>query len=209
MNSHYPKIKAITFDIGNVLVHWDPRLAYAPLFKGRDKELDYFLNEVCSLKWHTRHDRGVPFAENIHLLQKQFPDHADMIGIYEDIWDDMFGGIIQGTVDLLYTLQGMNYPLFALTNFAADQFADFKASHEFMALFKDVIVSGEEKIVKPDPRIYHILLDRSGIAAEETLFIDDRMENLIAAQKIGFHTHLFTNAENLKSCLVDRGILPG
>lgn len=209
MKPYSPLIKAIIFDIGNVLIHWNPRFAYAPLFKGRDEELDYFLNEVCSLEWHTQHDLGVPFPENMCLLQKQFPDYADMIGLYENIWDDMFGSIIQGSVDLLYQLQDMNYPLFALTNFAADKFATFKANYKFMALFQDIVVSGEEQIVKPDPRIYQILLDRTGIPAEQTLFIDDRMENLIAAQEIGLQTHLFTDAENLKSYLIDRGTLPG
>lgn len=207
MNPHFAQIKAITFDIGNVLVHWDPRLAYAPLFDGRNEELDYFLNEVCSLEWHTQHDLGVPFPENIHLLQKRFPDHAPMIGIYEREWDNMFGDIIQGTVDLLYALRDLNYPLFALTNFSADKFSDFRQKHEFMTLFQTIVVSGEEKIIKPDARIYQILLDRVGIAAEQILFIDDRRENLVTAQEIGLQTHLFTDADNLKSYLTDRGIL--
>ncbi len=208
MKKHYPQIKAITFDIGNVLVQWDPRLAYGPLFSGRNEELDYFLNEVCTLEWHTRHDKGVPFPENIRFLQEQFPDHAEMIGIYENEWENMFGYIIQGCVALLYQLNELNYPLFALTNFAADKFADFRQKHDFMALFQDVIVSGEEKITKPDSRIYKILLERTGIAAKQTLFIDDRMENLIAAQELGLQTHLFTNADNLKSYLIDQRILP-
>ncbi len=205
--THSPEIKAIIFDVGNVLVHWDPRLAYAPLFKDRNEELDYFLSEICNLEWHTQHDLGIPFPDNIRLLQKQHPHYAEMIGVYESEWDNMFGDIIQGSVELLHQLGAMKYPLFALTNFAADRFADFRDSHEFMALFQDVIISGTEKITKPDPRIYQILLDRVDIPAQHMFFIDDRMENLIAAQKFGIHTHLFTDAENLKSDMIDRGIL--
>lgn len=202
-----PDIKAIIFDVGNVLVHWDPRLAYGPLFQGRDEELDFFLNEVCTLQWHGNHDRGVSFPENIRMLQKLFPDHAPMIGVFEREWDNMFGDIIQGTVDLLHRLRKKKYPLFALTNFPADKFADFRQRYKFMDLFQDIIVSGEEKITKPDSRIYQILLHRTGIPAEHMLFIDDRTENLVAAQGHGLQTYLFTNADHLKSYLTDRNIL--
>ena len=206
--TYYLPVKAVTFDVGNVLVHWDPRLAYAPYFQGRAEELDYFLNEVCTLSWHSRHDQGIPFAENIRALQNQFPSHAAMIGLYETEWDNMFGGIIEGTVEILHQLQEQQYSLFALTNYAADKFSDFRKKHDFMALFDDIIISGVEKIIKPDPRIYQILLDRSDIAAEQILFIDDRKENLIAAQAFGIQTHLFTNAEALREDLRNRGMLP-
>ena len=203
------QIKAITFDIGNVLVHWDPRRAYAPFFQGRNEELEYFLTKVCSLEWHTRHDLGVPFQENIRLLQDKFPDYATLIGIYEQEWDNMFDGPIQGTVDLLHRLSDLNYPLYALTNFAADKFEDFRQKHDFMALFQDCIISGEEKITKPDSRIYHILLERTSIPKEQMLFIDDRMENIRAAAKAGMQTHHFTDADSLAAHLTHRGILPG
>jgi len=205
---HFPAVKAFAFDVGNVLVQWNPRLAYAPLFQGRHEDLDFFLNEVCTLTWHTRHDQGISFPENMRLLQKQFPEHSSMIGLYEREWDNMFGEIMDTTVDLLYRLRAQKYPLFALTNFPADKFSDFRRKHDFMGLFQDIIVSGEEKITKPDPRIYQILLDRTGFPAEQTLFIDDRMENLTAAQAFGLQTHLFTDADNLKSDLLNRGILP-
>lgn len=204
-----PLIKAITFDIGNVLIHWDPRRAYAPLFQDRNDDLEYFLTEVCSLEWHTRHDLGLSFPENIRQLQEQFPDYAPMIGIYEREWDNMFGDIIQGTVDLLPRLTDLNYPLFALTNFAADKFADFRQNNDFMALFQDCIVSGEERITKPDARIYQILLNRSRVPAAQMLFIDDRRENIRAADQAGMQTHLFTDSDRLTSHLRDRGILPG
>jgi len=201
-------IKAITFDVGNVLVRWDPRLAYEPLFKGREDDLHYFLNEICTLDWHTKHDQGVSFAENSRLLQKQFPEYAALISQYDSLWDNMFGGVIEGSIALLYQLHDLNYALFALTNFAADKFSDFKQAHGFMDLFQDIIVSGEEKITKPDPRIYQILLERTALPAAQTLFIDDRMENIIAAQKCGLQTLVFTNAEQLKTDLKDRGLIP-
>jgi len=204
-----PQINAVIFDIGNVLVRWDPRLAYAPLFQGREEDLDYFLNEVCSLDWHTRHDQGMSFRDNIRNRQQEFPEYADMIARFETEWDNMFDGVIEGTVDLLYQLRDRHYPLFGLTNFAAGKYTDFCRKYSFMSLFEDVIVSGVEKVTKPDPRIYRILLDRTAIAAERTLFIDDRQENLRAAEKFGLQTHLFIDAETLAQDMADRGILPG
>ncbi|VAV88155.1 hypothetical protein MNBD_ALPHA02-1676 [hydrothermal vent metagenome] len=200
-------IKAITFDVGNVLVRWDPRNAYAPLFQNKS-DLDHFLNNVCSLDWHTNHDRGMSFEDNIRARQKEFPEHAPMIGLYETIWDDMFSGIIEETVDLLHQLHAQNIPLFALTNFPAGKYVDFQEKYDFTALFQDAIVSGVEKITKPDPRLYQILLDRTGIPPEHILFIDDRLENLKTAQDLGFQTHHFVGADNLKEFLQTNNILP-
>lgn len=200
-------ITAIVFDVGNVLVHWNPRRAYAPLFKGRERELDYFLNEICTLEWHTEHDRGISFCDNARALQQKFPDHAPMIARYEREWDNMFGGIIEGIVPLIHALHDLNYPLFALTNFAADKFADFKQQNDFMTLFQDLIVSGEEKIAKPDPRLYHILLKRAKLPANQMLFIDDRQENLDVAQSLGLQTHLFKDSAALRADLIARKIL--
>ncbi len=202
------KIKAIIFDVGNVLVHWDPRRAYEPLFEGRNDDLDYFLNEVCTLEWHTKHDQGVPFSDNIGALQEKFPHYQDMIAVFEQEWDNMMGDIIHGTVGLLHQLHDLRYPLFALTNFPACKFAEFRQQHKFMSLFQDIVISGEEKITKPDPRIYQILLKRTGIAADRMLFIDDRMENLEAAQDCGLQIQHFTTAEQLEKDMRHRGILP-
>jgi len=200
-------IKAITFDVGNVLVRWDPRNAYAPLFQSKS-DLDHFLNNICSLEWHTNHDRGMSFAENIRVRQTEFPEHAPMIGLYETIWDDMFDGIIEETVTLLHQLHAQNIPLFALTNFPADKYTDFQEKYDFMALFQDVIVSGVEKITKPDPRLYQILLDRADIQPEHILFIDDRMENLKTAQDLGFQTHHFIDAADLITVLNTYNVIP-
>ncbi|MCF6214579.1 MAG: HAD family phosphatase [Emcibacter sp.] len=202
-----PPIKAIIFDIGNVLVRWGPRRAYVPLFKDRPQELDFFLSTVCTLEWHTRHDQGVPFSENIRFLQKQYPEYAPMIAAYDSQWDNMFGGIIEGTIQILHQLHDLNYTLFGLTNFPAEKFPAFKQNHDFMDLFLDIIVSGEEKITKPDPRIYQILLNRTGIPATHSLFIDDRLENIIAARKMGLQTHQFTSPENLRTYLIRRQII--
>ncbi|PCJ43245.1 MAG: HAD family hydrolase [Alphaproteobacteria bacterium] len=199
-------IKAVTFDVGNVLVRWDPRNAYAPLFQNKS-DLDHFLNNICSLEWHTNHDRGMSFADNIRVRQKKFPEHAPMIGLYESIWDDMFGGIIEETVTLLHQLHAQNIPLFALTNFPAGKYDDFQEKYDFTALFQDAIVSGVEKITKPDPRLYQILLDRAGIPPEHILFIDDRLENLKPAEELGLQTHHFVGADNLKEFLQKNNIL--
>ncbi|PHZ86187.1 HAD family hydrolase [Paremcibacter congregatus] len=204
---HIP-ITALVFDIGNVVVKWDPRFAYKPLFDGREEELDYFLTHVCTLAWHTRHDQGVPFNDNITRLQQQFPDHHEMIGLFETLWDQMFDGLIEETIALLYQLDAQQHPLYALTNFPAEKFTRFQQKHAFTALFKDSIVSGTEKITKPDPRLYEILLKRVGVAAQNILFIDDRMENLQAAEIFGIQTHLFTTPARLEEDLISRDLLP-
>lgn len=201
-------IKAITFDLGNVLIPWDIRRAYTPLFRDRDDlNLDFFLNNVCTLKWHTLHDQGMAFAENIKRRQQLYPEYSNMIAIFEDQWDNMFGDVNKDIIALLHHLHAEDYPLYVLSNIATDKFIRFEKKHSFMALFQDAIVSGEEKITKPDPRLYHILLQRTGVAAENMLFIDDRDENLIPAQDMGIQCRLFTTAEQLRSDLTDLGIL--
>lgn len=202
-----PPVKAIIFDIGNVLVRWNPHNAFAPLFKNRAGELDYFLNEICSPAWHDRHDQGITFAENITALQKKFPEHHDMIAAYDTLWDDMFDGVIKGSVEILRQLHALSYPLCALSNFPAEKYPAFRQKHDFMALFQDVVISGEEKVTKPDLRIYQILLDRCPARPQHCLFIDDRMENITAARNVGLQTHLFTGADNLTLYLLDREIL--
>ncbi|WP_321393221.1 HAD family phosphatase [Emcibacter sp.] len=206
MNERKPG--CIVFDLGNVLVRWHPRNAYAPLFNNDDRDLDHFLENICNMDWHNRLDAGESFADAIDALSARHPEHADMIRAYDSHWDHMFAGAIEENVDILNRLHRAGHPLFALTNFPTEKYDSFCNSFDFMSLFRDVIVSGQEGVIKPKPEIYHILKDRTGFAAEDTLFIDDRADNIAAAEKIGFRTHHFTTPGVFEQNLRGLGLLP-
>jgi len=203
-----PPITAIVFDLGNVLVDWHPRHAYAPLFQDRPEELEYFLSHVCTLEWHSRHDAGISFARNIRERQQQFPQYKAEIAAYDSLWDQMFAGEIEESVQILQQLKQADYPLYALSNFPAEKFAAFRKEYSFMEVFEDCIISGQEEVIKPDPRIYEILLKRSGKKPHEMLFIDDRLENVEAAVAMGLHGLHFTDATQLARDLKIFNLLP-
>ena len=197
----------IVFDLGNVLVRWHPRNAYAPLFRNDARDLDNFLNTICTMDWHNRLDAGLSFGEGIAELSERFPDHADMIAAYDSHWEKMFNGEIRENVELLDKLHADGVPLFALTNFPREKYDDFRRSYGFMNSFRDVVVSGQEGVIKPDPAIYRILLARTGFPAEDTLFIDDREDNILAAARLGFRTHHFRTPAQLAEALRSQGVL--
>lgn len=189
-------VDAVVFDIGNVLVEWDPRRLYAPLIADR-AELERFLREVVPLSWHTEHDRGRPFAESIAERQRLFPDQADLIALFRERWEDTVGDAIAGSVALLERLDDAGIAVFALTNYSAETFPAFRRRFAFAARFRDIVVSGEEGMVKPDPRIYDLAIERFGVAPARTVFIDDRDENVRAAIAKGMAGLRFENAATL------------
>ena len=202
-------IHCFVFDLGNVLVRWNPRHACAPLFEGDRRDLDHFLNHVCNMDWHNRLDAGEPFEQAIRDLQKHHPDYADMIAAYDSHWDDMFAGSIEETVEILKELHRKQYALYALSNFPAEKFPAFREKYGFLSLFREVIISGAEGIIKPDPTLYQRLLERTGQAPGNTLFIDDRKDNVETAQALGFHAHLFQGAAGLRDRLTRLGLIEG
>ncbi len=185
-------VDAVIFDIGNVLVAWDPRFLYEPLISDPD-ELEWFLSEVVPLEWHTAHDRGRPFAESIAERQRAFPDHAELIALYYSRWNDTIGPPIAGSVAILERLDDAGIPVFALTNYSAETFPDFRRRFAFSRRFRDVVVSGEEGMVKPDPRLYDRAIRRFGVVPSRTVFIDDRRENVEVAIAKGMHGIRFTD----------------
>jgi 2-haloacid dehalogenase len=192
---------AVVFDIGNVLFNWHPRFLYERLI-GDDRALEVFLRDVVTLDWHFQHDEGRPFAETSAELISQFPDHAELIALWQPRFNETEGGAIAGMHELVAELDGAGVPLFSITNFSGEFFPPFRDAHsELFDRFRDIVVSGDEKLVKPDPAIYALALDRFGLKPGEAVFIDDRVENVEAADAAGFHGHHFVDAPTLRAFL--------
>ncbi|GAK34112.1 haloacid dehalogenase [Iodidimonas nitroreducens] len=198
-------VQAVIFDIGNVLVRWNPRRLYRQLIED-EKELDWFLETVVPLSWHTQHDLGVPFAENIKTRQQQFPEYADLIALFYERWDETIDGPIDGSVAILEQLDDAGVPVFALTNYSAETFPDFRRRFRFSDRFRDIVVSGAEGMVKPDPRLYDLAIKRFGVRAEHSVFIDDRPDNVEAAIERGLQGLVFTGPETLEQDLLRLGL---
>lgn len=177
-------IRNVIFDFGGVLVDWNPRHLFKDYFK-TEEEMEYFLKNICTDEWNSRQDAGRSLAEGTALLQKQFPEFAEPIGMYYGQWDKMIGGEISGNVELLKKLKSQGYKLYGLTNWSCETLPRVRNRYDFFKLFDGIVVSGEEHIVKPDPRIYQILLDRYKLVPEECVFLDDSARNVEAARKLG------------------------
>lgn len=193
-------IKNIVFDFGGVLLDWDPRYYYRTFFWD-ENEMEYFLTNICDESWNAEQDRGRSFNEGVRLLQEKHPEYMMAIANYRDEWSKMLKGEIHESVSLLRELKEAGYKIYGLTNWSAEKITDAYARFDFFNLFDGIVVSGEEKIIKPDKRIYRILLDRYNLKAPESVFIDDNPANAEAAQSLGFHTILFTSAENTRLML--------
>ncbi len=199
-------IDTFVFDLGNVLIRWDPRFVYSKLF---DNELamESFLAEVCNHDWNIQMDGGRPFADGIAELVARHPEKADLIRAYRDRWPEMLGGPIPGTVDLLSTLHDQDRRLFALTNWSHETFPIARGMYDFLDWFGYIAVSGELGIVKPDPAIFRHLIGACGVDPARTLFIDDSIVNVKAAARLGFATHHFKKPSLLKEQLQDWGLI--
>ncbi len=199
-------IQAVIFDIGNVMVHWDPRRLFRKYFDDPE-EMEYFLANVTSPKWNLEQDRGRSFKDGTALLSKQFPQYEDKIRLFDSHWAETLGPEIPGMVKILNQLIENNISVFAITNFSAEKWPIFCKRHAFTTLFQGIIVSGEVGLVKPDPRIYELAVKRFGVHTDTTLFVDDIEDNVITAQKMGMIGHHFTDAYTLKADLIARGLL--
>lgn len=198
----------VVFDIGNVLIHWDPRALYRTIFKSED-EVEWFLGHVCTHDWNTEQDRGRSFEDAIAEATARHPDHAEAIAAYHLRWTETILGPIPGSVAILETLNAQGTPLYAITNWHQDKFRETRARYPFLGLFRDIVVSGDERVVKPDPAIYRLLLDRNGLEAASCLFIDDNAANVAGARAVGMKAHHFTSPETLRAELAALGLLQG
>ncbi|WP_447725366.1 HAD family hydrolase [Sphingomonas koreensis] len=200
-------VRAAIFDIGNVLFTWHPRFLYERLI-GDDRALAAFLDDVVTLEWHFQHDEGRNFADTSAELIAQHPEHADLIAAWQPRFNESVGGPVPGMHDLVADLDSAGVPLFAITNFSHEFWPPFRA--EWTGLFdrfRDVVVSGDEKLVKPDPAIYHLALARFGLEPHEAVFIDDNEANVLAARALGIRSIHFKDAESARGEFAEAGLL--
>jgi 2-haloacid dehalogenase len=200
-------IGAIVFDIGGVLLDWNPRYLYRRLMDD-EAEMERFLGEVCTMQWHEANDLGVPFEVTCADLAAEHPDHAELIWAWGRRSEEMIGGPIDGTVAILRELkEDGNVGLFALTNMEATTYPLRRDRYEFLQWFEGTVVSSSEGVIKPDERIFQVLLQRYGLSAASTLMVDDNPRNIAAAAAIGMPTVLFESPEGLRRVLEQRGVL--
>lgn len=197
---------AVLWDIGNVVVRWDPRTLYAKIFPD-PAERDRFLAEVCTMAWHAQTDRGVAFADNVARLQARHPEHAAAIAAWHVRWWEMFSGVIEETEAAINALAARGVPQFGLTNMSAEVWPGVRAMTRAFEHLADVVVSGAERCIKPEPRIFEIACERSGCAPEEMLFVDDSAANIAAAERLGFFVHRFEDPAALRPALERHGLL--
>jgi 2-haloacid dehalogenase len=198
----------VVFDVGLVLIEWDPRHLYRKLFAGDEARVAWFLREVCPPAWNAEQDRGRPWEEAIAEASARHPGLAADIALYRARWHEMVPGAIGPSVDLLRALAVRDVPLYAITNFAADTFAEVAARFDFFSLFRGIVVSGTERVMKPEPEIFRLLADRHGLALGECLFVDDTLVNVAGARDAGMHAHHFTTPAVLRAELEGHGLLP-
>jgi len=202
------RIRAIVFDFGGVLIDWNPRYLYRKLFPGNDTAMERFLAEIGFTEWNQQQDAGRAFSLAVTELVKRFPSYADLIQAYDERWEESIAGPLQGTVDLLLPLQQAGLELHGLSNWSSEKFAAVRTKYSFFQLFATILLSGDVKLIKPDPRIFEALLARIGRSASECLFIDDSEENISTARSLGFETIRFESPEQLRRELQHRGLLP-
>ena len=199
----------MVFDFGGVLLDWNPRHLYRQLF-GEDVEgMERFLAEVCTLEWHLEHDRGRPMALSCRELAATVadPQLRPLIEAWADRFHEMVSGEVPGTVGVLAELRDHGVPLYGLTNMPAEAMPWLRDTYPFLAWFQGIVVSGEERLVKPDPAIFELLLDRFRLAPEETVFVDDVERNVDAAAALGIRAVRFDSAEQLRAELTGLGLL--
>ena len=198
--------KAVIWDIGNVMVRWDPRTLYSKIFPDA-AERERFLTSVCTMDWHVRHDLGVTFAENRAPLLARFPEHAQAIHAWEDRWWEMFSGPIPETVAAIEALQARGVPQYGLSNMSHEVLDGITAMSPAFACLKDIVISAETAVMKPDPRIFAQACQRFGLEPQDGFFVDDSAKNVAGAQALGFHTHHFTDPAGLRPALEAAGLL--
>jgi 2-haloacid dehalogenase/putative hydrolase of the HAD superfamily len=199
-------VKAVVFDVGNVIVRWDPRTLYSKIFPDPGM-CDWFLANVCTMAWHMRHDAGVSFAENRASLVERHPEHADAILAWETRWWEMFSGPIPETEAAIEALAARGTPMLGLTNMPASVAEGTFAMSPSFARLKPIVVSGEIGLCKPDPRIFALTAELAGLAPSELLFVDDSATNTAAAAACGYDVHRFDDPAALEPALRARGLL--
>lgn len=198
---------SVIFDVGHVLYDWDPRFLYERLFDD-EQALDAFLRDVATREWHFQHDAGRPFAETSAELIARHPDDAEMIALWGPRFSEQIPGPMPDMIAMVEELDAAGVPLFAITNFSGEFFAPFRQREALVFdRFRDIVVSGDEKLVKPDAAIFQLALKRFGLRPDEALFVDDNVANVAGAEAVGIRAHHFRDAATLRRELADTGLL--
>lgn len=199
-------LTAVVFDVGRVLVQWDMRLLFGKLIDDPAR-LDWFCSTVVTEEWHARHDAGEDLGELVAACKAEFPGHDDLIDAYAARFLESIPGDVPGSHAIVRELAERQVPLFVITNFATPFWRDFRATRPVFDLFGDIVVSGDEKLAKPDPRIFELAARRFGHEPAAMLFIDDNAANIASARALGWQVHHFTDAVLLRADLQSRGLL--
>ena len=201
------KITTVVFDVGKVLFEWDLRYLFAKLITDKD-ELEYFVSVIVTPEWHFQHDAGRALDDMVTERMAEFPEYAALIAAYSNRFNETIPGPVSGSLEVVQELAERDVPLFAITNFGAEFWDMFRPTQPIFDHFQDIIVSGVEKLVKPDPAIYALALQRFGIRPGQAIFIDDNHANVISARENGFATHHFRDAASRRAELVALNLLP-
>ena len=201
-------LSAVIFDLGGVLIDWNPRYLYRKLFDGDDEAMERFLAEVTSPAWNAEQDAGRTWREAVDMLAASHPDRRDLIAAYDERWEETLGGAIEGTVDILAELREAGVRLAALSNWSAEKFPVARPRYPFLEWFETIVISGEVGVSKPDPRIFRHLLDVTGLAAEACVFVDDSVPNVQAAAALGMTAIHFMDPWSLRADLDGLALLP-
>ncbi|WEK70266.1 MAG: HAD family phosphatase [Candidatus Chryseobacterium colombiense] len=200
------EIKNIIFDFGGVLMDWNPRYFFKDYFND-DEKMEYFLKNISQSSWNEEQDRGRTLSEGTEIQVKKFPDWEKEIRSYYDNWTVMLKSDIPGNVEVLRKLKKTHYQLFGLTNWSEETFPYALENYDFFQLFDGkIVVSGIEKLIKPDPKIWYVLLERYNLKARESVFIDDNAKNIETAKSLGFETVHVTPETNLEQELISLGV---
>jgi 2-haloacid dehalogenase len=198
-------VTAVVFDVGNVLLRWNPRNLYRKIFKSAE-QMEWFLSHVCDGAWNEGQDRGRAWADAVKERIEIFPRWAAEIRAYDERWMETLDGVIEENVSILRTLKQASVPIYAITNFSKEKFSEVRMQHTFFDLFDGIVVSGEEQLIKPDPRVFRLFLDRYRISAAECLFIDDSRVNVAAAKELGMRVILYQEGLDLAAALDRHGM---
>lgn len=202
----HPSVEAVVFDIGGVLLDWNPRHLYRKLF-GDESEMEMFLAEICSPAWHAPHDRGVSTVASCAELASSYPQFSELIWAWSTRSEEMIGGVDAGSVKILRAVKESGVPCYALTNMEAETYPLRLERFPFLSWFDGTVVSGREGVAKPEPAIFTRLLDRFDLPPRTTLMVDDTEVNLDAASELGMGTALFRSSDQLRMQLEAAGIL--
>ncbi|HEX7016170.1 MAG TPA: HAD family phosphatase [Cyclobacteriaceae bacterium] len=199
-------IDTVIFDLGGVLIDWNPRYLYRKIFK-TDEEIEWFLGNICTAEWNDLQDEGRSFAEATEELIARHPEWEMPIRAWYDRWEETISGPIDGTVEILRTVRSSNHNLYALTNWSSESFPIALKKFDFLNWFDGIVVSGVEKMRKPDPRFFRVLFDRYTVEPGRSVFIDDNEKNIHAGRELGLNVIRFVSPEQLRTDLTKLGIV--